>query len=195
MMQALVFATNNSHKIQEVKDILGDSFAIRSLQDIGCTEELPETNPTIVGNALEKARYVYAHYKTNCFADDSGLEIDALGGEPGVHTAYYSGSRDADANMDLVLQKLHGYNNRKARFRTVIALVLDGKEYLFEGIVEGQIVLEKRGAGGFGYDPIFVPDGYEQTFAELPPQIKAEISHRARVTQQLIAFLANQPKG
>lgn len=194
MMQALVFATNNEHKIQEVKAVLGDSFSIRSLQDIGCTEELPETSPTIVGNALEKARYVYQHYQANCFADDSGLEIDALDGEPGVHTAYYSGSRDADTNINLVLQKLHGQNNRKARFRTVIALLLDGKEFLFEGIVEGHIALEKRGAGGFGYDPIFVPDGQEQTFAELPPQLKTQISHRARATQQLIAFLAKLPR-
>lgn len=186
----LVFATNNIHKIKEVSEVLGNAFEIVSLQDIGCKEELPETHDTIPENAQEKAHYVFENYGVDCFADDSGLEVDALGGDPGVHTAYYSGSRDHDANMNLVLQKLVGETNRGARFRTVIALFLQGQAYLFEGVVEGTIIPEKRGTGGFGYDPIFVPRGYDKTFAELPTEVKNAISHRAQATRQLIDFLS-----
>lgn len=186
----LVFATNNAHKIKEVSEVLGNAFEILSLQSIGCTEELPETHDTIQENAQEKARYVFEKYGVDCFADDSGLEIDALDGAPGVHTAHYSGSRDNDANMDLVLKNLGENPNRTARFRTVIALQLKGQEYLFEGIAEGAISYEKLGNQGFGYDPIFVPKGYDHTFAELSAEIKNAISHRARATQQLIQFLS-----
>lgn len=185
----LVFATNNPHKIQEVNAVLGGSFEIIGLKDIGCTEELPETHETIRENAQEKAQYVYQHYQVDCFSEDSGLEIDALNGEPGVHTAHYSGSRDADANIQLVLDKMAGKTDRSARFRTVIALILNGREYLFEGTVDGSILNEKRGEGGFGYDPIFVPKGYEHSFAEMASDIKNQISHRAKATQELINFL------
>ncbi len=185
----LVFATNNPHKIQEVKEVLGGSFEILGLKDIQCTEELPETHDTIRENAQEKARFVYEKYGVDCFSEDSGLEIDALQGEPGVHTAHYAGSRDADANMQLVLDKMAGHTNRSARFRTVIALILHGREYLFEGVVEGSILEKKRGTGGFGYDPIFMPLGYEHSFAEMPSEIKSQMSHRAKATQELMAFL------
>lgn len=185
----LVFATNNPHKIQEVNAVLGNSFEIIGLKAIGCQEELPETHDTIRENAQEKARYVHEHYRVDCFSEDSGLEIDALNGEPGVHTAHYSGSRDADANIQLVLDKMAGVTNRAARFRTVIALILNGREYLFEGTVEGAILHEKRGTGGFGYDPIFAPTGYEHSFAEMSSDIKNQISHRAKATRELIAFL------
>lgn len=185
----IVFATNNPHKIQEVNDVLGGSFEIIGLKDIGCTEELPETHETIRENAQEKAQYVFKNYQVDCFSEDSGLEIDALNGEPGVHTAHYSGSRDADQNIQLVLDKMAGETNRSARFRTVIALILNGREYLFEGVVEGSILTEKRGTGGFGYDPIFVPEGYEHSFAEMASDIKSEISHRAQATREMIAFL------
>lgn len=186
----IVFATNNPHKIKEVNEVLGNAFEIKGLKEIGCNEELPETQPTLEGNALQKARYVLENYGADCFSEDTGLEIEVLGGEPGVITARYAGAeRDPDANMNLVLQKLAGKDNRKAQFRTVIALLINGEEHLFEGVVKGKIAYEKRGAGGFGYDPIFIPDGYEQTFAELSSAIKNSISHRARATRKLIAFL------
>lgn len=186
----IVFATNNPHKIKEVNEVLGDAFQIKSLKEIGCEEELPETQPTLEGNALQKARYVLGNYSADCFSEDTGLEIEALEGEPGVITARYAGAdRDPDANMNLVLQKLTGKDDRKAQFRTVIALLINGEEHLFEGVVEGKIAHEKRGTGGFGYDPIFIPDGYDQTFAELSPEIKNDMSHRARATRKLIDFL------
>lgn len=185
----LIFATNNPHKIREVNEVLGGSFEVLGLQDIQCTEELPETHDTIRENALEKARFVHGKYGVDCFSEDSGLEIDALHGEPGVHTAHYAGSRDADANMQLVLDKMAGKTDRSARFRTVIALILHGREYSFEGVVEGSILKEKRGTGGFGYDPIFVPMGYEHSFAEMSSDIKNQISHRAKATRALTAFL------
>lgn len=186
----IIFATNNPHKVKEINEMLDGSFEIVSLKDIGCTEDIPETQPTLEGNALQKARYVKENYGADCFSEDTGLEIEALGGEPGVITARYAGSeRDPNANMDLVLQKLADKDNRKAQFRTVIALLLNGEEHLFEGIVTGRIAQEKRGEGGFGYDPIFLPDGYEQTFAELSSDIKNSISHRARATRKLIDFL------
>ncbi len=185
----LVFATNNPHKIREVTEVLGNAFEIAGLKDIGCTEELPETHDTIPENAQEKAQYIFKSYGVDCFSEDSGLEIDALHGEPGVHTAHYSGTRDAEDNIKLVLKKMAGQANRSARFRTVIALILHGREYLFEGVVEGSILEEKRGIGGFGYDPIFAPEGYEHSFAELSSDIKSQISARAKATRQLIAFL------
>lgn len=185
----LVFATNNRHKIEEVKAILGDRFELVSLAEIGCTEDIPETAETFKGNALMKARYVKQHYGTDCFADDTGLEVDALGGAPGVHSARYAGNHDSEANIDKLLRELEKYSDRKARFRTVIALILDGEEYLFEGKVEGTIAKERMGEGGFGYDPVFVPDGYSQSFAQLGMEIKNSISHRGRAVSELCKFL------
>lgn len=190
-MHPIVIATNNAHKIKEIHEILAGSFAVKGLKEIGCTEELPETTGTIPGNAVQKAQYVQQHYGVDCFADDSGLEIDALNGAPGVDTAHYAGpERDADANMNLVLQQLEGREDRSARFRTVIALIFDGALHTFEGIVEGRIAMQKSGADGFGYDPIFIPEGYTETFAELPSEVKNTISHRARAVTQLKTFLA-----
>ena len=189
-METIVLATGNPHKVKEIREVLADQFIIKGLKEIGCTTDLPETSPTLEGNALQKARYVYQHYQVNCFAEDTGLEIEALGGEPGVYTARYAGpKRDPDDNMNLVLQKLLGVKARDARFRTVVALILDGKEYTFEGIVNGTIALQKQGVGGFGYDPIFIPNDYEQTFAELPSTEKNKISHRGRAIRKLIDFL------
>ncbi len=173
---------------------LGPGAVLRSLTDIGCTEELPETTGTIPGNALQKARYVRDTYGVNCFAEDSGLEVDALDGRPGVDTAHYSGSRDDDANMDKVLSELRTAGaediaSRRARFRAVIALCMDGREELFEGEVAGHIAFAKTGSGGFGYDPIFVPDGHHHTFAELPQEVKLGISHRARAVDGLVKEL------
>ncbi len=190
----LVFATANPHKIQEVMAKLGPGGSLRSLTDIGCTEELPETTGTIPGNALQKARYVRDTYGVDCFAEDSGLEVDALDGRPGVDTAHYSGTRDNDGNMDRVLSELAdvGANDiasRKARFRAVIALCKDGREEVFEGTVEGHIAFAKTGDGGFGYDPIFVPQGHHHTFAELGEEVKLGISHRARAVEQLVKVL------
>ncbi|MBL7790988.1 MAG: RdgB/HAM1 family non-canonical purine NTP pyrophosphatase [Saprospiraceae bacterium] len=190
-MKNLVFATNNPHKIAEVKAIIGPDFAIRSLQDIGCHEELPETTDTIPGNALQKAQYVYDHYGVDCFAEDTGLEIEALGGAPGVHTAYYAGpQRSAEDNYNLVLSQLQGQSNRRAQFRTVIALILGGKVFTFEGIAPGRIAEQPAGEGGFGYDPVFIPDGYDQPFANLPYEVKNSISHRAKAMEGLLSFLA-----
>lgn len=187
----LVFATNNPHKLEEIRAILGDSIPIVSLREIGCNEDIDETAPTLEGNALLKARYVYHKYKRDCFADDTGLEVEALGGEPGVYSARYAGGEghDSEANMRKLLQKLSGIKERHAQFRTVIALIWKGEEYLFEGKVEGTILEEKRGEGGFGYDPLFVPDGSEQTFAQLTSKAKNEMSHRARAIQKLVQFL------
>lgn len=175
--------------------MLGDRFRIISLKDIGCEEDLPETQETIAGNASQKARYLKAHYGHDCFAEDTGLEIDALDGAPGVYTARYAGpQRDPQANMQLVLEQLADTQDRSARFRTVIALILDGKEYLFEGVAEGQIAEQQMGAEGFGYDPVFIPEGYAQTFAEMDKEEKNAISHRARAIEQLATFLStHQP--
>lgn len=188
----LCFATNNTHKLEEVSALLGDTFTLKTLSDIGCSEELAETTGTIAGNSRQKADYVYKTYGVSCFADDSGLEVDALNGEPGVDSAYYSGSRDAGQNMALLLVNLAGKANRKARFISVITLVLLGVEHQFEGIIEGTIVDAPRGTGGFGYDPIFRPDGYEQTFAEMGSVEKNKISHRARAVEQLVNYLKEQ---
>jgi XTP/dITP diphosphohydrolase len=186
----LVFATNNQHKLKELQAILGGHFELLSLKDIGCEEEIPEEQPTLEGNARQKAEYIYEKYGYSCFADDTGLEIDALNGEPGVYSARYAGeAKDPQANMDKVLAKLKNEGNRKARFRTVISLALDGDEKQFEGIVEGEITRKKRGGSGFGYDPVFLPNGYEQTFAEMDLSDKNEISHRARAVQKLVEYL------
>ena len=189
-MKQLVFATNNAHKLDEVRKILGGKFDVLSLKEIGCNDDIAETAETFEGNALIKARYIHDKYGYDCFADDSGLEIDALGGAPGVYSARYAGeAHDSEKNMAKVLEQLQGIENRTARFRTVIALILDGKEYLFEGEITGRIIEERRGAGGFGYDPIFIPDGETRTFAEMDDAQKNGISHRARAVKKLVAFL------
>ncbi|TKT89624.1 RdgB/HAM1 family non-canonical purine NTP pyrophosphatase [Dyadobacter frigoris] len=188
----LCFATNNTHKLEEVQALLGDSFTLTTLKEIGCEEEIPETHDTIPENSHEKAEFVWTHYGVNCFADDSGLEIDALNGEPGVHSAYYAGpQRSADDNMDLVLEKMVGKDNFNARFVAVITLVLDGKYYQFDGEIKGKIIMEKRGTYGFGYNPIFVPEGHDRTFAEMSMDEKGELSHRARAFAKLEQFLKN----
>lgn len=198
----IVFATNNLHKLEEIRNILGNKFEVISLHEIGCYEDIPETGKTLEENALQKAQYVYDHYHVSCFADDTGLEVDALDGAPGVFSARYAGGEghDSEANMTKLLQELGNNNNRKARFRTVIALIekkdicpcgcTSIKEiHKFEGIVEGEIIRERRGGEGFGYDPIFQPEGYNKTFAELGSDIKNTISHRARATQKLAEYL------
>ena len=196
----IVFATNNQHKLSEVRQILGDSIEVLSLNDIGCHEDIPETGTTLEANAQQKAQYVFDHYHIDCFADDTGLEVDALGGAPGVYSARYAAigcaatssqpiDHDSEANMTKLLNELGENNNRNARFRTVIALIQQGELHEFEGIVNGQIIRERRGGEGFGYDPIFQPDGYDQTFAELGTEVKNHISHRARATKKLCEFL------
>ena len=191
-MNQLVFATGNPHKVKEVNEMLDGQFGVISLKDIGCLEEIPETSLTIEGNALQKARYVFEKYGYDCFSEDSGLEVKALNGEPGVHSAYYAGEeRDKNANMQLVLEKLEGQSDRSARFKTVVALVLNGKEYTFEGIANGHIRMERSGEGGFGYDPIFQPEGQDITFAEMTAAEKNEISHRGRAVRKLVTFLKN----
>ena len=198
----IVFATNNQHKLQEIRDILGSEFEIVSLKDIGCDVDIPETGNTLEENAMQKAQYVYDHYNLSCFADDTGLEVEALNGEPGVHSARYAEGTDHDseANMTKLLRNLEGKDNRKARFRTVIALIQKQnvcpcgctsikKVNRFEGIVDGSIATEKHGTAGFGYDPIFVPEGYDKSFAELGESIKNGISHRARAVAKLAEYL------
>ena len=197
----IVFATNNQHKLSEIRSILGDSMEVLSLADIGCHVDIPETGTTLEENALQKAEYVYSHYHLDVFADDTGLEVDALDGAPGVYSARYAGDgHDSEANMTKLLHELGENNNRRARFRTVIALIQKRdvcpcgctsikQVNRFEGIVEGQIIRERRGGEGFGYDPIFQPDGYDQTFAELGLDIKNHISHRARAVAKLCEFL------
>lgn len=186
----LVFATNNAHKLDEVRQILGDRFTVHSLKEIGCTEDIPETGDTFQDNALQKARYVKEHYGYDCFADDTGLEVKALGGAPGVHSARYAGDHDSEANMTKLLQELEKKSDRSAQFRTVVALILNGQEVLFEGIVTGQIAKERHyGDGGFGYDPIFVPDGYTETFSQMSSQGKNLISHRGRAVRKLADYL------
>ena len=188
----LVFASNNQHKVDEVQAMIGGNITLKSLNDIGCHDEIPETGDTFAENAGQKSRYVYDRFHIDCFADDSGLEIDALGGEPGVNSAHYSGSRDFDDNMSLVLDRLSGKTNRNARFKTVISLIKGGQEHLFEGSIEGKITLQRSGSKGFGYDPIFVPQGYEISFAEMSPEEKNKISHRAKAMEKLISFLNSE---
>ena len=190
MTHELIFATNNLHKLSEIQSIVGKTFTIKSLHEIGCTEDIPETAPTLEGNALLKAQYIFNKFGKNCFADDTGLEIEALDGRPGVFSARYAtNGHDFEANIDKVLEELSETTNRKARFRTVIALILDGAVHYFEGIVNGEIIAERKGEKGFGYDPVFLPDGYEQTFAEMPLDEKNKISHRARAVIKLVDFL------
>lgn len=185
----LCFATNNTHKLEEIRAILGENFVLKTLQEIGCNDELPETTDTIEGNSAQKAEYVWEHYGVNCFADDSGLEIEALNGAPGVHSAYYSGERNHARNIERVLRELASESNRKARFKTVITLTLEGKSHSFEGIVEGIIIDVPRGTDGFGYDPIFVPENHNRTFAEMTLEEKGKLSHRSKAFVKLIAFL------
>ena len=188
----LVFASNNQHKVEEVQAMIGSNIILKSLNDIGCLDEIPETGDTFAENAGQKSRYVFERYHLDCFADDSGLEIDALGGDPGVNSAHYSGSRDFEDNMSLVLERLTGKTDRKARFKTVISLIKGGKEHLFEGSIEGTITTQRSGSKGFGYDPIFVPDGYNISFAEMAPEEKNRISHRAKAMKKLIRFLNSE---
>ena len=192
MSLKLVFATNNRHKLEEVSHKIGDHFELLTLNDIGCTEDIEETGSTFEENAAIKSNYVYNKYHLNCFGDDSGLVVDALNGEPGVYSARYAGEHgNHAANIKKVLAKLDGIENRKARFVTVISLTWEGKEYVFEGVVNGTIRHETTGTGGFGYDPIFQPDGYDITFAEMTMAEKNKISHRARAMEKLILFLKN----
>ena len=191
MKKRLVFATNNAHKLEEIRAILGNSIEILSLADIHCHADIPETADTLEGNARQKSRYVYEHYGLDCFADDTGLEVESLGGAPGVYYARYADGQgqDSQANKNKLLKEMEEKNDRKAQFRTIISLIEKGEERQFEGIVKGQITREKRGESGFGYDPIFQPDGYETTFAELGSDIKNRISHRARAVAALCDYL------
>lgn len=190
-MRKLVFATNNAHKLEEIRAILGDKVEVLSLKDIQCDVDIPETADTLEGNAVLKAEYIYRHYGLDCFADDTGLEVEALNGAPGVYSARYAGGEghDSEANMRKLLAEMEGKTNRKAQFRTAICLIEGGVEHLFEGMVKGEIIEEKRGASGFGYDPVFMPEGYTETFAEMGSEEKNRISHRARAVQALCAYL------
>jgi len=192
-MQQLVFATNNAHKLEEVQAKAGDKIKLLSLNDINCCDDIEETGLTFNENASIKSRYIFEKYHLNCFGDDSGLEIDALNNEPGIYSARYAGTHgNHEANMDKVLEKLAGNDNRRARFRTVISLIWNGEEYFFEGVVPGSIRTQRSGSAGFGYDPIFQPDGYDITFAEMSMAEKNSISHRGRAVDELIAFLNTQ---
>ncbi|MDX1364007.1 non-canonical purine NTP diphosphatase [Arenibacter latericius] len=185
----LVFATNNRNKLQEVQKLFPPDIKLLSLEDIGCHEEIEETEPTLEGNAILKANYITKHYGYSCFADDTGLLVDALNGEPGVHSARYAGNqKNTEDNINKLLTNLKGELNRSAHFKTVIALNHNKEQFLFQGIVTGTLTTERKGEKGFGYDPIFIPDGYDKTFAEIPMDIKNKISHRAKATQQLLAF-------
>lgn len=189
-MQDIVFATNNSHKLEEIRRIVGGKFRILSLKEIGCEDDIPETADTLEGNAIIKARYVKQHYGYDCFADDTGLMVNALDGAPGVYSARYAGpGHDSVANMSLLLKNLQGVTDRRARFVTVIALILNGVETTFEGQVEGRILTEPHGADGFGYDPVFQPDESDMSFAEMSADAKNAISHRGRATEKLMAYL------
>ena len=189
-MHQLVFATNNAHKLRELGEILKGEFTLLSLNDVSCTDDIPETGDTLEANASQKSRYIWDRYQLDCFSDDTGLEIAALNNEPGVHSARYTGEgRNSEDNIEKVLSKLSGENNRKACFRCVISLIIRGNEYLFEGQVDGEILPERKGVSGFGYDPIFLPDGYTQSFAEMNADLKNSISHRGRAVQKLVRFL------
>ncbi len=186
----LVFATNNLHKLEEIKKLLGDRYNILSLSDIGFSGDIPEDADNLVDNALQKVKFIYDKYNCNCFADDTGLEVDALGGEPGVYSARYAGEpADSKRNLEKLMKNMKNVSNRVARFRTVIALIFDKKEYIFHGVAEGEITTEKRGKEGFGYDPVFQPEGYNQTFAEMPLEMKNPISHRGKASAELLKFL------
>lgn len=197
-MKEIIMATNNAHKLEEVRQILGDEFLVKGLAEIGCHEDIPETADSLEGNAIQKAQYVHDHYGVDCFADDTGLEVAVLGGAPGVYTARfgamngYGESHNADANIQCLLDKLEEAEDRSARFRTVVALVQNGEEHLFEGIVEGEILLQKVGEGGFGYDPVFAPlEGNGLAFAQMSAEAKNAISHRGRAIMNLVEFLKN----
>jgi len=188
----IVFATNNQNKLRELQQILGNEFELLSLKDIHCLEDIPENSPTIEENSLDKANYVYQNFKFDCFADDTGLEIEALDGRPGVYSARYAGDeKNMDKNIEKILFELENKKNRNARFKTVISLIIEGKTYQFEGIINGKITNEKQGASGFGYDPVFVPNGYDITFAEMQAELKNKISHRGLAVQKLVEFLKN----
>ena len=190
MKTTLCFATNNAHKLEEIQAILGESFDLLSLKDINCNEELPETGDTLEANSLQKAQYLYDHYQVNCFADDSGLEVNALGGEPGVYSARYAGEqRSHPDNINLLLKNLSGKSDRSAQFRTVITLIQNGEISQFEGAIKGQIIEDLRGTDGFGYDPIFMPESSERTFAEMSLEEKGKISHRAKAFEKLVDYL------
>lgn len=189
----IIFATNNANKLQEVQYILGDGYSLVTPRDCGITEDIPEDQDTIRGNALQKARYIYERTHTDCFADDTGLEVDALDGAPGVHSARYAtDGHDFSANTELLLKNLNGEQKRSARFVTIIALIQDGKEYIFEGEAKGRIAEKPSGGKGFGYDPVFIPDGYSETFAEMDADEKNRISHRAKAVAKLAKFLMAQ---
>ena len=186
----LVFATNNEHKLQEVQQLLGGTIKLLSLADINCGDEIPETGDTLEANAFQKSNYIYEKYGKNCFADDTGLEIESLNGAPGVYSARYAGAdKDAEANMQKVLDDLKCENHRQAKFRTVISLIINGEEFRFEGCVDGLILKKRSGFKGFGYDPVFQPDGFKVSFAEMSADDKNKISHRGRAVEKLIAFL------
>ena len=198
-MKEIIMATNNAHKLEEVRQILGDEFLVKGLADIGCHEDIPETADTLEGNALQKVRYVHEHYGVDCFADDTGLEVTALEGAPGVYTARfgamngYGESHDAKANIQCLLDKLEEAEDRSARFRTVVALIMNGEEHLFEGIVEGEILTQEVGEGGFGYDPVIAPrEGNGLAFAQMTAEEKNAISHRGRAITKLVEFLKNK---
>lgn len=193
MIKQIIFATNNAHKLSEVQAVLGDRFRLVTLAECGIAEEIPEDAPTLEGNALQKARYVHERTGADCFADDTGLEVDALDGAPGVHSARYAtDGHDFAANNRLLLRNLAGSADRSAHFRTVVALILDGREYLFEGRVDGRIAESEAGCGGFGYDPLFVPEGFDKTFAEMGADEKNAISHRGRAVRRLVEFLQSK---
>lgn len=194
MSRKLVFATHNAHKVDEVRAILPASVELVGLAALGCHDEIPETGDTLRDNALQKVQYIHDRFGVDCFADDTGLEVEALDGAPGVYSARYAGEpADFAKNRAKLLAALTGISNRRAQFRTVVSLILNDKTYFFEGIVKGRIIAEERGVGGFGYDSVFVPDGYDKTFAELPAAVKNSISHRARAMEQLNNFLAQHP--
>ena len=191
MKKKFVFATNNAHKLEEVTAILGNKIELLSMKDINCHADIPETADTLEGNALLKARYIFENYQLDCFADDTGLEVEALNGAPGVYSARYAGdAHNSEANMKKLLQDMEGIENRKAQFRTVFALIINGKEHLFEGIVKGEITKHRHGTSGFGYDPVFIPEGYTQTYAEMGNELKNKTSHRALATNKLCNFLS-----
>ena len=191
MKKKFVFATNNAHKLEEVTAILGNKIELLSMKDINCHADIPETADSLEGNALLKARYIFENYQLDCFADDTGLEVEALNGAPGVYSARYAGdAHNSEANMKKLLQDMEGIENRKAQFRTVFALIINGKEHLFEGIVKGEITKHRHGTSGFGYDPVFIPEGYTQTYAEMGNELKNKISHRALATNKLCNFLS-----
>ena len=195
-MKKIVFATNNPHKLREVRDLLRDKFAIVSLKELGFEGDIPETGATLAENASQKSHFIYDRYGADCFADDTGLEVDALGGAPGVYSARYAGETATyNENVTKLLQELKGVENRAARFKTVVSLLLDGKEYLFEGTVEGRILQARSGTAGFGYDPVFQPEGYDETFAEMGPELKNRISHRGRAMAKLVRFLEQDYPG